>query len=221
MSRYIVFVINNEEYSIIADACVLKKFPDKIFNVFWNDEKYYVQSKVTMNILQTFIDNMIGKINGLPINPDNMNYYQQLFEEFEIEFNFPSNPNNNKLYQVFVLEYLISNKIENKSLYELYISQNLEFYIDNYPEKLRNVPITSLYNIFNNPRRNLIDHQKCYDFINNSNDSNLFVLFNSIDGNKLSSVSFEESIVKRDEHLGFMPKMNKIKINELDCKSMI
>ena len=83
MSRYIVFVINNEEYSIIADACVLKKFPDKIFNVFWNDEKYYVQSKVTMNILQTFIDNMIGKINGLPINPDNMNYYQQLFEEFE------------------------------------------------------------------------------------------------------------------------------------------
>ena len=186
MGRPVIFVVNDEDYMVNVDDLLRKRIPERIINFFWNDEKYYVQSKATINIFQTFLDYLTGKTKGLPINENNIHSYIQLFDEFEISFDYPDDLQNNQLYQIFVLEYLSSNKIEDKYSYEKYISHNLEYYIDNYPKELRNVPITSLYNIFNYSDRNLQNEQKAYNFITNSNNINFFILLNTLDSSKLS-----------------------------------
>ena len=96
-------------------------------------------------------------------------------------------------------------------MYEEKISKNLDFYLTKYPDEMTKIHITSLYNIFNNKECKLQNHEKAYQFITKSlckNNSNAFILLESLDGSKLSKITLNESLSSKALHFGFTPKFN-------------
>lgn len=74
------------------------------------------------------------------------------------------------------------------------------------------LPIQSLYNIFNHSNRILNDHNSAYklikDHFQKTNNLNIFILLTTLDGTFLTQENFIESIQSSNLHGGFMPKFD-------------
>lgn len=78
----------------------------------------------------------------------------------------------------------------------------------NYSNEMYKIPINVLSNIFNHTERNLINHEKAYQFIKigiENENEDFSILLKSLDGLKLSEKSFIESLSNKDS-LEFYPK---------------
>lgn len=218
MTRQVVFVINNEDYPINMDSNLRCKMPERVINIFWECKKYEVQSTVTKEIFQTFLDYISGKVNELPINSHNIYYYYQLCNEFEKSFDFASNSQYEQMLQLSILEHFDSSTNQDKSSCEKNISKNFGVFITNYSKEMYKIPISSLFNIFNDIERSTQNEDDAYNFIVNSKNTEFYILFSCLDGEKLNSANFEDSIKKKDEHFGFIPKFSFL-LNELNSNS--
>lgn len=87
---------------------------------------------------------------------------------------------------------------------EKYIAENLNNFLDNYSKELFELPLPSLWNIFNH-KNCKFDHKKVYDYIIKQNEENFFFLLEILEATKLTPEQVKNSIIEKDEHFGFCP----------------
>lgn len=75
-------------------------------------------------------------------------------------------------------------------------------------KEMQHIPITSLYNIFYHKDRVLHNHEIAYNFItqNDNQNQSLFILLRSLEGQKLTKESLNDSFLQIEKHFGFAPK---------------
>lgn len=204
------FLLNYKSFSVPARNKNLIDFPQEIFDalVFNEEHKYEIKSKVSEEVLQSFINYLInGEIPKITIT--NFFEYSELSQEF------------NQLKEVIqakqaefgenlsFFEGLQSQNQQTRTFYEDQISQHLDDYLEKYGIDFFRLPIQTLHTIFTHKNRKFSKHNLAYLLINNeykrSFNSNIFILISSLDGTKLSRENLEDSIVSRDLHLGMMP----------------
>ncbi|KAK8857671.1 hypothetical protein M9Y10_016078 [Tritrichomonas musculus] len=208
------FFLKNKEFKIPRDMEILLAFPREISNFFIQNEKYFIKSNATNEVFETFLNYMITKESMPDINSDNYDQYQQLSIEFDILKDHLSKPEFKEIRIISNLKVAISMGNINKSIFEDDISANLDLYLDKYTNEMKNIPLSSLYNIFYNKKRILNDHEKAYQFIisNCANDNDqikansFFILLGSLEGSKLTKNSINECFLKKNDHFEFIPK---------------
>lgn len=116
-------------------------------------------------------------------------------------------PNKKNDYQKN-LNSIISDNIsgDNKTSLENEISKDLDNYILNSGENLINLPIETLYNIFNNSRSFTL-HNEAYKLITqNTNNQEKYILLRFIDANRIKQEYVNESIELYEQRNFFVPK---------------
>ncbi|KAK8887431.1 hypothetical protein M9Y10_038475 [Tritrichomonas musculus] len=203
--------------------------------VFGQNHYYCLKSKVNENVFQSFIDYLVD--DKIPdIDVFNFNEFMQLSQEFNILIEFLEDKKKQLGEYLIYINGLLTNKNENSTFYEEQIAIKLDDYLEKFGEELFNIPIQSLYNIFNHPRRNLTQHNAAYDlikqYLDKTKNENAFILFDALDGTKLSKSNIEESFALREKRLNHMPSVDfsyladefanrrklEDKINELEKK---
>ena len=203
-------ILRSKEFQIPSNVKYLRKIPDDIRNsLFFNpNNQYYVQSNVSEEVFQSFVDYWIN--NTLPdIRKDNISEYLQISQEFNLLKELIDSKM--ELWGEYLIHLNGLNERNNKelSLHEEQITKNLDYYLENYGEQVMNKPIQSLFNIFNHKQRNLTKFNIAYELIKiqsrKSNNSEVFILLPSLDGTKLNEKYLKESISLVQERQGFMP----------------
>lgn len=203
-------ILNSKEFIIPSNFPRLDDISSTIYQSLTEDHQYVVQSFVSEEVFQSFIKYLIN--NDIPnINFHNKFEYHQLSKEFNIMGNLLIKIQKTKESYINVLKLLKDETNKDKSSFEEIISQNLDDYLENCGEQLLSLPIQSLCRIFNNKNRQLTKQNLCYQLIKShfeqTNDSNIFVLLLSLDGNRLSKENLEESINLRNDRFGMMPNL--------------
>lgn len=215
------FILNNEKIPIPKDIKVIKRFPDDISNILIQYHEYQIQAKVQIEILQGFLDYLFnGKIPILTVN--NIYQYNLLNEELKILNDILNQQENIYLFKISVIRNVSIDENSDKSNSERFISQNLDFFLTNYSNEMKQIPINSLYNIFNHKERVLNDTELAYHFIINGGETNksLYILLQSLDGTKLTKKSINESFSQIDEHCGFFPRADFSFIERCNAKKI-
>lgn len=205
MSRAFSFFIGDEEIQKSLDFDQLNRLPNNIRDLLFQNGKYSIQSNVSFQNLSSFLDYYFDESKNPDINIDNIYEYRFLSKEFNFNTDYLSSPEVDKFFKISALLKTKEEEISDKSIFEEYISQNLDYYLDNYSQEMHKIPVSTLYNIFFNESRILNDHEKAYQFII-SGDENLYVLIQSLDSTKLSEQALKDAISNNDTHLGFIPK---------------
>ena len=201
-------ILNSKAFSINSYFKRLSHVSKRIYHLLIQNKQYVVESNASDETFQDFIDYWVE--NKTPnIQPQNFYEFYQLSQEFELM---------NELIESKELEFgksdqhliiLFDKHNPNTAKCEEIISQNLDFYLEQYPNEMMQVEIASLCNIFNHKKRKLIDHNLAFSFINNysiqNNDPNIFILLPLLDSNKLQQEYVRESFLHKNEHFGFMP----------------
>lgn len=224
-NEYYVFLLDNRKVNIQRnpdDLRFLQKMPSDIRKKLCFNEPYSIKSKVQYENLQLFLNylddnNNINDLSDMISN--NFFDYFLLNSEFGIEKNYDENGKNS------IIENINTASSYGKLVCEEYISKNLDYYLGFNEDQLRQISITSLYNIFFNNKRQLNDRnqEKAYQLIksivNNGNENKSFcILFNSLDGSKISSESLRESFDKRNERFNCMPNLANSFFDVIDKK---
>lgn len=203
--------------------------------VFGQNHYYCLKSKVNEKVFQSFIDYLVD--DKIPdIDVFNFNEFMLLSQEFNILIEFLEDKKKQLGEYLIYINGLLTNKNENSTFYEEQIAIKLDDYLEKFGEELFNIPIQSLYNIFNHPRRNLTQHNAAYDlikqYLDKTKNENAFILFDTLDGTKLSKSNIEESFALREKRLNHIPSVDfsyladefanrrklEDKINELEKK---
>lgn len=112
----------------------------------------------------------------------------------------------------FFTECLNKLKDQSNKYLEDFISENIDEYLSICGVQLFQIPIQSLINIFSCKKFNFANHNLCYQLIKSyyqeTNDNNIFLLLEYLDSNQLSSENLNDAINSKENHLGFMPKIN-------------
>lgn len=199
----------------------LVKTPDLsdsfIFNVFNNQQKeYIVESQVNNEVFKMFIKYWLKKeIPEITVN----NYYK--FEELNKEFGFLTKIISQQTEKWNNFEYLIkelnNSQVKDKQMAEEKIASNLDNCLIQVGPMLMNQPIGQLYNIFSHKKRQLTQHNIAYKLIKEkylkSNDLNIFILLQFLDGSKLDHQYLRESFDECQKRNNFMPQINFSFIN--------
>ena len=153
---------------------------------FMRNEDYVVEAQVTDEVFQSFL-NYLQNSQEPEINANNAFEFYLLSNEFGVLKNHFTEDSDREVIRGAKIDCLLASYDNNhqkrgnwdRSSYELYIAKDLDYYISNLSEKLYQVPINSLYNIFYHAERVLNDHKKAYKFIaaklegnENNNDNN-------------------------------------------------
>lgn len=176
--------------------------------IFSSSHQYQVESNVTDDIFQLFINYMIN--DELP--DININDFLQLSQEFGLlEEELKA-----KIAQLG--EYLVNlNGLQNKkssdvSFYEEQIAVKLDDYLLKYGQNLMDSPIQSLFNIFNHKKRKMTKNDLAYELIidcfERKKNSDVLILLESIDGSKLSKSNLENSIEFKEKRFNHMPTIH-------------
>ena len=130
------------------------------------------------------------------------------------EFNLFATLIKNKIKKENILDIYNDKRITDKEEIENKIAENLDFHIKNDQEKMCNINVQSLCNIFRNPGKKLENHEDAYQFIKkvSAKEPKYFILLNYINGAELSQDSQIECIEKQKERFGYCPEMDWIKI---------
>lgn len=230
MQTSIIFYLNKKQFEFPCSKNLLDQIPSEnetLWKQLFIDHKYEVQSPVQEETFRIFLN--FWQTKTIPkLNSKNIWEFCLLSNEFGIMKDHLSSPQFEDLYNI---SYLIqadqdSNAIiqnSDKSVIEKKIAEHLNEYLARSPNDLFQIPINSLYNIFSNPEKNITDYDEAYNLIVNEsqNKNDLFVLIGLLDGSQIKSQKIRcESILLKDEHLGFCPK-NIIPDDELKLQSEI
>lgn len=186
------------------DKCSKQLYKDLVFS---SDHTHIVNSDVSDVVFQSLINYMN---NGtLPqITKENYLEYLMINEEFQILTEFIKKSEEEFGTDFKCIVQLNDIKInQDNSFLENQISKNLDLYLKQQFNQMKNLPFNCLCNIFNNPERKLEDQELAYQFIKDKSkdDPNLFVLLKSLEGDKLSRDSQIECERERVERFDFCP----------------
>lgn len=185
--------------------------PD-IYNylIFNSDHSYHVKSNVSEEVFQSFLNYLINDEEP-DINLDNINQYYEISQEFNLLQKIIS-AKIHSFGEYFVNINGLMQKNTDLSKYEESIAINLDDYIEKYGSSLMQSPIQSLYNIFSHPKRNLNDHNRAYNVItqyfDETKNSSIFVLLDTLDGSKLTKSNLSEALALRQERMNHMPNVD-------------
>lgn len=208
IKKYQFILDNKVVFTIPRDIKLLNKFPEDISNQLLNQEKYVVSHKVTEKNFISFLEFVI-KGDQPKVNSKSIIDYIELCEVFKQRIDYIESENGQNIYKEAVMNCLISNQNNNynKGLHEEFISKHLDEFLDKHWNGMKQIKITSLYNIFFSNHRKLSDEKVAYRFITeNPKEIPLFILLPSLDGNNLGPEICEESIAKKNDRFGFIPQ---------------
>ena len=195
----------------------LKQFlrlPERIMEAIYLNGEYNISSNVQEEIFIDFLNHLLDNDNNLMIDQNNIIQIHLLNIEFGISSDLQSQPGYQEAFNTFLLTNIKSEKNQDKTFYENHISKNLDLFIENYKDDMYDIPIQSLYNIFNDKDRVLENHDSAYNFIiegaseteRDYNNQNLFILLETLDGKKLSEEIMIDCISKRNDHFFYLPQ---------------
>ncbi|KAK8840225.1 hypothetical protein M9Y10_031170 [Tritrichomonas musculus] len=178
--------------------------------IFNSDHSYHDKSNVSEEVFQSFLNYLINDEEP-DINLDNVNQYYEISQEFNLLQEIIS-AKIHSFGEYFVNINGLMQKNTDLSKYEESIAINLDDYIEKYGSSLMQSPIQSLYNIFSHPKRNLNDHNRAYNVItqyfNETKNSSIFVLLDTLDGSKLTKSNLSEALTLRHECMNHMPNVD-------------
>lgn len=198
--------MNQKKIKIIYNSQIIEipsKFPklmdvsDTVYNAIFNDpqHQYYVQSKVSLEVLYSFIKCWTEDI--IPdINLNNIREYNELSSEFGLMKEIIDEKKRLMSEHEQILDSLNDPNIRDKSFLIEEISKDLDNYLIKHGPALMNQPIQILINIFN--KQEFREHNLAYKLIKDrfdeSGDLNIFILLPFIDGKRLKHEYLKESI---------------------------
>lgn len=173
--------------------------------IFGLNHQYHIESDVSDEVFQSFIQYLISdEIPDIQIN--NINEFSELSKEFHLLEEVIQNKKEEFGEYLVNLNCLYS---KNSLFYEEQIASNLDEYLEKYGQELMKKPVQSLFNVFNHEKRRLTKHDLAYELIKqhheSTNDFDIFILLDKLDGSKLSRSNFLESLSLREERLNHMP----------------
>lgn len=188
---------------------ISKKIRDIL--IFSNEHQYEIESKVSEETVDNFIKYLID--DEIPeILISNINEYETLSYEFETLTEMINQKKEEYGKYLITIQGLKSEDKNMKKIYENEIIENLNEYIEKYGIELMKIPIETLYNIFNKATKKFTKHNETYEliknFFNQTKNSNIFILLDFLDGNKLTRNNMEESYSLCNERNGHMPKID-------------
>lgn len=206
------FFTGDKKFEIANSISIIYKIPkekEEVINGLYYNKKYYVQSKVEDETLKSFLK-YLEKDEIPEITKDNYFDYYQLSNEFGV---LKDHLNQQQFLPLFYISNLINSyenqKIDNKN-FEMIIAQNLDYYLINFPNDIKSIQFSSLYNIFNHPMKNLKDQDLAYKFIINTETSDkqmFFVLLETLDADEMKSEENKlDACINFKDHFGFSPK---------------
>lgn len=212
MSYHQTFILDGEiikysfQYKVHLQHLVIIK--EEIGSLLLNDEPYYVKSKVNPENFKSFLKYWYDKENP-EITSDNIYDYFQLSQEFGIMEDLITNSQEAPAIHLLCLkcfDQTQTGQFSDNFIHEEYIAKHLDEIIRNHSNLLQQVPISSLYNIFNHKARQ-VNQIRAYNFILNSIEKvpNIFILLETLDCPSLSNEIVKECISNKDEHFGFIP----------------
>lgn len=195
---------NNIEYKI-PDEFNYEQFSRQICSNFIHYDIYVVKNcaNISDEIFRSFCNYIFSQKDLPTINSDNVVGFRLLFEELGVDFHSISGLNDDDLFKVNVLRFMTG--IGDKSDIIQYIAKNLDFYIQNFPSDLIEVPITILKNIFEHEQRK-VDQKSAYELISKCTDISKYVLLECLDATELSLDQVENSIRNLNERFGYAPR---------------
>lgn len=239
MSQDHAFILNGSSIPFEFNSEFIKKVSNSIGDILIRDRQYFVQSATSRKNFDLFLEFLKSdKIQIPEINADNYYDFYKLSKEFNnnILSQHLSKPELKQTCILSMLNAAIRSDEVNKDYCEEFISENLDIYLAFYEDKMSEIPIQTLYNIFNHEKRKLNDQDLAYQFIkknetksqdDNNNVNNSFgILYRTIDADKINEQSFNEFFARKDEHNNFLPKMrftfnDSIKKNFCDFTNQI
>ena len=206
-------LLNSKQFPIPSQFDRLPKVSSKVYHslVFDSLHQYYVESNVSEDVFQSFLDYWIKEeVPNISIN--NFYEYYNLSQEFNLLTDIIR-----KKKEEFGSDLQFFNGLKEqdknncRSDYERQISENLDNYLDQYGTEMMKLPIQTLFNIFNHSQRNFTKHDLAYNLIKIeyklSNDPNIFILLSALDATKLSQENLEDCLCSRHLRNGMMPKI--------------
>ncbi|KAK8870824.1 hypothetical protein M9Y10_008722 [Tritrichomonas musculus] len=206
-----VFKIPNQFHGI---ADITK---DIYSSLMFGTNQYMVYSKVSEEVFQSFLNYWIKKEEP-EITIDNIKEYDMLSREFGIMKKILIDKR--KILGEYYIDIndLADPKIKDKSHAEEMIAIRLDDFLLKSGKSLISQPIRSLYNIFNHQKRNLTNHNLAYELIidryeelkaqKNKNYGDILILLNLLDGTKLNSKNFKDSIQNCERRFGMIPTID-------------
>lgn len=206
-------LLNYQVFKIPPKFNRLTNTSEKVYNslIFNNPRQYNLESKVSAEVLKSFISYWIeGEIPNITI--ENFEEYSDLSEEFQLMQDIIENKRKEYGEDLIAYNRIKNHNSNHRTSYEEKISLKLDYYLSPYNDEMRQIPVQTLYNIFKHPKRILNDHNLAYHFINayfiTQQNSEIFILISTLDGTKLNRTNLSECFEKREEHVNFMPIMN-------------
>ena len=212
MSKTYNIIFNGHYCDVEYSHELSNKLGPLISNILFRTGEYSVQSQVTKENFDIFFEFLNEEEKYPDINEDN--YYD--FFLLSSEFNNILKDyllENEKYEKRSILQNAIKSDINDKSYIEEFIAKNLDEYLESYEQEMSKVPCQTLHNIFNHKDRILNNQERAYNFIlknidANNNKESFCVLLESLDAEKINEKSFQDSLLKKEEHFGFAPKFN-------------
>ena len=215
------FKLNDKEIKVQLSYDNLGEISKKIRDELFTQKSYIVQTNAQPNVFFSFIQCLLDKTKIPEVTCENIYQYHCLCEEFGVLKDIIMIDQYDDILKLAIINNAQTQK-NDIEITERYIAQNLDFYILNYPQNLYNLPINSLYNIFNDKQRTLINHDNAYHFItkcpNETLQMKLYVLLKSLDSCKLSKDILKESVSKAEDHFGFCPLHNDSFVETINQK---
>lgn len=190
------FLLKGKFYGIIGRFKHFNDIKQNISNSLISGSfQYHVNSDVSEEVFQSFI-NYLEKDEIPDIQFNNINEYRQLSQEFGILSE--KLDQKTKEFGEFKVNLNGIQNNQDSSYYEEQIAQKLDYNLEKYRKELMDLPIQTLYRIFNHPNRNLTKHDLAYEVIKHEiekkNNSNIVILLNLLDGSQMSKKNLEECL---------------------------
>lgn len=187
----------------------------------FNNDCYKIKTDVRTETFNNFLIYLQG--GSMPtIYESNYFEYTQLSNEFGFMKDELESDEFSHFLNLSNLINLVINTKENRPTVERLISLQLDEFITNLPNELKNVEINTLFNIFNHPDKVLNDHDKAYRFIihlGETQDKSFYALLNLIDASKFNEEeNLRDSLLKSKERFGICPKNIEHIITTFDQK---
>lgn len=201
--------LDNDECDVLCSPNIFDRIANSDVKIqIINTHEYMFESKASQATVEQFFNYL--DTGHLPeINAQNFFEYQQLSNEFDAMKDYLTSDQFNQFRNITNIFNLLSNPNQNNELAEKLISQNLDECIANNPIQLKNVKVTSLFNIFNNSDRVLNDHDKAYHFIIDlaSINQEYYSLLVCLDAIKFKNIeNLRDSFMNKEDHFGYTPQ---------------
>lgn len=223
--KILTFRLGENSFQRKLSLSALKNFSDDIqISIFSSSEFSYKSTDIDFEVFQQYIDFLID-LTPIDVNDQNIGQFIELSDKTGstiIRNYFQKMLDKIGICRSFLLK-LHDNKSEDHSMIEEKISTNLDKYICQCENELKDLNTTTLINIFYNNKRKLLNHDAAYEFIikagRSKNDPDIFTLLNSLDCTFMSEENINDALINQESHFGFLPKTSELFLKKLKEKT--